>query len=810
MPYDVDEYGNITAGLDAPMPAISVTTPTQTTQPTQSTDSGDKPDFTSPPQTPAQIEKEYRDAIDFNDKIQSGEVNPGDDFDYEGQKASVQNIQNKLAAIETATAVEKSYEDAGKEVPAEVKKTLTELKAQALSPFATIEKKDGQFQTRFDTRTALVAGIGESALEKMGISREAITGAKQNIQEQKEYRNAVTEQNKALTSLSDYKSGTGYNIEQAIRDGKLNEVKRAGFTTSDIEDAQKKLGTTLPLPKADNKGFAEIATAPAYDTRVSMRAADPYPTGLLRFGNPKALLGPQGPISEKIIQLTPGGRWAYTSGVNPILRQNINAPFAGPLVSVQAQKEAGYPVTGKDFAIAGGMTVLSIAPFFLKGASPKIPTVKYAPGTSMEEIAVGRATGVPVEGFKQIRTLEGNLVSQPISIVGDTRFASGIARSDIGKLPTLYTRENPAYLLRGESGQPIIVRGVSSTESFGQKLNVIYEADSGGVYRPSYYIGSKKLDIPTKPNWNPGSFSDVTETGFYSPKPTGGSGGGSSSVVAESSRMTPEQIARFREPSTIPNTNYTSTVKMGGLLVPRYSSYPETRTISTEEISESNRPSEAPAISPIVTPSITNTPNPVIINTPEIVKFPTPIPISTSEGTFPEEEPTPVGSQSPDLINNPPTPYSPPSTYTPPEEYIPPVEKVPTPVVPIAPIPIGSFGAGWGGKHGKKSHYFLRMFEIPEMYVALPEGLQMKPSKLGKPLWKKFLAHPAGVEQIEDIDDFVGVPGQEISVKTPFGIKKNVKVISKRVKLKSGASEQNLSRMYRGRELPGTTLGSSL
>lgn len=148
-----------------------------------------------------------------------------------------------------------------------------------------------------------------------------------------------------------------------------------------------------------------------------------------------------------------------------------------------------------------------------------------------------------------------------------------------------------------------------------------------------------------------------------------------------------------------------------------------------------------------------------------------------------------------------------------------PTKKVPPPPPPLLPPPTPDLSPLQTSrrfeKHGTASSYFLRPIQIPEMYVALPEGLAMKPSKLGTDLWEKTLKHPEGVELAEDL--YQDLPGQDEYVITPYG-KKKVKVITKRLKMKAGAekvkSEQlgsNLyTKFYRGKELSPVNLGGKL
>jgi len=127
--------------------------------------------------------------------------------------------------------------------------------------------------------------------------------------------------------------------------------------------------------------------------------------------------------------------------------------------------------------------------------------------------------------------------------------------------------------------------------------------------------------------------------------------------------------------------------------------------------------------------------------------------------------------------------------------------KIPTPP-PYIPHPrVGQTSGGGGYSINSAKQYYLKTFTIPELYVALPTGLAIKPSKLGKRL--------AGLptEQAEPEEIFSGMPGSEISVETPFG-EHQVKVISKSQKIKAGTTQS--MRTYRGRNLSGTTIGANI
>ncbi len=123
--------------------------------------------------------------------------------------------------------------------------------------------------------------------------------------------------------------------------------------------------------------------------------------------------------------------------------------------------------------------------------------------------------------------------------------------------------------------------------------------------------------------------------------------------------------------------------------------------------------------------------------------------------------------------------------YTPPTEqdYVPPVAKIPKPPIPV--VGGASLGGSGGGfsKHGLHSSYVYTPFEIPEMYVALPEVKWLKPDKLSLKMFKKFLRQPEGIELLGEEEDFES---------TPFG-RKSVRTVVAKARMKSGAKETGVS-----------------
>jgi len=207
----------------------------------------EKPDFSykSPP-----IEQQYQQAIDYNRSEEGQRAIARGDV----SKQDFENVQTKLDVLKQAKDVEDSYKDAGIEIPSDVKTSIDQARAQASSAFVTLSKtSSGELQSQIDIHSAVRAGTGESALRRLGIDSEAIKGAKSYWEQVDSQRQQTGDQVRALESLSAYKSDKGYLIDQAIQEGHLDLVKKAGFTPSDINAAQGRIGQTQPLPYLSSK-----------------------------------------------------------------------------------------------------------------------------------------------------------------------------------------------------------------------------------------------------------------------------------------------------------------------------------------------------------------------------------------------------------------------------------------------------------------------------------------------------------------------------------------------------------------------------
>jgi hypothetical protein len=115
----------------------------------------------------------------------------------------------------------------------------------------------------------------------------------------------------------------------------------------------------------------------------------------------------------------------------------------------------------------------------------------------------------------------------------------------------------------------------------------------------------------------------------------------------------------------------------------------------------------------------------------------------------------------------------------------PPVRKIP-PIIPLFQDLPGISGGGGYAKHGLHSVYTYTPFEIPEMYVALPDIIGLKPDALSTKLFGKLLRSPQGVDLL----------GEENFEDTPFG-RKSIRTVVAKARLKGGATEGNPSSISR-------------
>lgn len=427
-------------------------------------------------------------------------------------------------------------------------------------------------------------------------------------------------------------------------------------------------------------------------------------------------------------------------GFVPVVGSGAALAYRYPTLSPEAKKEAWLGL-----GIEAGLTAMILKPALYR--PPVGITTAWAPGTAMEQIAAGgakRATGIPTRGLGQISELEGGLVRYPVSYMPETA-------------GTKFALRQPAIWEAGKK--------IPSLETFGKPLRVEMQP-KGGIYQPKYYIG--KEEIPIRPEWTPGSFYEVKPTTVAPPK-----GVGVSTTTPSSATMTAEQVAKLTGGVAQPRYIWWESSAAG--LIPRQSSYPPPTSIPAVRIvpSEIASPIVVPVVVPIVAPEVGGVPVPASlvgitpVTTAGIIEEPiiAPAPVPT-----PAPAPTPVPAPVPT-----PTLWTPPPML-PPEP--PPAWKITPPppiVVPLIPS-IAIRGLGKVQKHGLHSTYVKYSQVIPEMYIALPTWVGLKPPKLGARLWRKFGTMKEPVELL----------GEEEFEETQFG-RKAVRTVVARASIAAGA-----------------------
>lgn len=482
----------------------------------------------------------------------------------------------------------------------------------------------------------------------------------------------------------------GIYIEKALASGIDPSVLRmAGIPAESVESARLSILDQKALASKGLINDLETMSEALGTRNITIGPAPPEKGGLIgafTFGSRKAIFGQEGILSGLLAPAKIGeGKYGYlgSTGIIPIVRDNMSAPIIGNLISVEAAREAGFNPSVGDWTLASVLTAAQIIPFFVKLPSGGF-TAKYASGTAIENIAKGRSTGVPVEGLGQIRTLEGNLVSIPVETIGGQQFASGSAISDISKMPVVWDKGARFVIVMGEEGQPLRIP-VSSLESFGQPLRVFYE-ESGGQYKPFYYIGKEK--IPISPERPSGGYGGMPET------PTGGIGlapaGTGVRVVTIPETLAPVMpratpMFPVIIPSIIPER------KVEPVTLPAISPAIPTLPITQPGIT-------GPASVPVIYPTPAGFPIPVPIPTmvsspmpiPTVAVVPTPTTIAT-----PVPVPTPTSTPVPAPIPTPPAAGMPvPTPTTPPT--VPTTPKVPPSLLP--PLGDGRIGRAGSGE----------------------------------------------------------------------------------------------------------------
>jgi hypothetical protein len=166
----------------------------------------------------ADREQELREAIEFSKKVEADPSLLGEDFDLNEYWKSVEDVKQKLELIEGAK---------------EGKYVLTPEQLEGYtSPFATVTPEG----VKVDIPTAIKAG--QLDVIKGVVTPVQIREAEKDIQQEKEYRATAAEQAAVLRELEPYKTPEGYNLVEAIRAGKIEEVRKAGFDPMAVVEAQ--------------------------------------------------------------------------------------------------------------------------------------------------------------------------------------------------------------------------------------------------------------------------------------------------------------------------------------------------------------------------------------------------------------------------------------------------------------------------------------------------------------------------------------------------------------------------------------------
>ncbi len=153
----------------------------------------------------AGAEQRLQDAIDYGQKIQSGEIYLGEDEDRATFDTNLANIQYKYDLLQQAKQSERSFAEAGEPIPQETQSAINQARAISLSPASPFISltKEGQI-TAHSIKTAEKLGISLSEFEKIGFSPG-------DIQKIKDFEAQLKET--SPESYAAYKTGgiEGYN-----------------------------------------------------------------------------------------------------------------------------------------------------------------------------------------------------------------------------------------------------------------------------------------------------------------------------------------------------------------------------------------------------------------------------------------------------------------------------------------------------------------------------------------------------------------------------------------------------------------------
>lgn len=645
------------------------------------------------------------------------------------------------------------------------------------------DTSDGQ---TFDIPSAISYGMSKDQLIDMGFTRKDIDAALQH--RQLEQIRVV-----ATKDLEKFTTDEGTNLVNALRSGvPAGTILRAGFTRDQLQKAKdwivehpttSELKSAISLDDFTVKYFQEKGWEIPAELGGTFHRGTATREQLLEMDKHQWEAG-------KVYRDKFGLKQQIESGAVGV------GEFMFPAMKAMQPSKTKADVKASEWVWTGVNTALIIAPTVSKTLGfarlpkfgktpsiPEVPSVRYGITSELGVPIKGSGTGIPETPlqywkgklYPEVSALEGKLVSYPA-----------------------YVREIPMSqsqfidVLKGTGGY----RKVQSLKIYGSDEGATKVLTPGRAYgigfQESMY-GGRAIPRPLVPQQG---------MSLWMPPPTlssGGGGtttlpkigaptiGGTSVTTSSTLTMTPEQVASQLGYSTAGVVWWERTADGG--FVPYFSRKP----MDTKKRDIFGTPISSGAYITKPQQNIISTPAPDLGENTKYQEqeFISPIPVST---------PDPIKFEEP--------PY---------EERVeieePPSQKPPPiPIVKMSGLPIK--GQGLIRKHGSRSTYWLKPLEVPEMYVALPTGLSMKPTNMSKAMWKDLLRNPAGVEKGQDLNEYLDMPGEAVAMETPFGLKRDVKVISRRIILKGGATQKPssmgsgqyklLNRSYLGKEIPST------
>ncbi len=187
----------------------------------------EKPDFTTP-QTDESREQLLRESVqpDTVAQIEHQIIEEGGDL--RAYQSGVVETQAKVEALDQVKQVEESYKEAKQEIPQDVREQLDKVKAMTIgqaAPFVKFQKDSDQ--VKIDIHGALVTGIGEDTLARMGINTEAIKGVRNQLAEQKQDRVVTAKEHETQGAITSTLEKYNYNPLEAIRGGDIAILRQA-------------------------------------------------------------------------------------------------------------------------------------------------------------------------------------------------------------------------------------------------------------------------------------------------------------------------------------------------------------------------------------------------------------------------------------------------------------------------------------------------------------------------------------------------------------------------------------------------------